>query len=210
MNKKQVREEARKLRISGNSYNQIIEKLKINKSTLHYWVRDIILTEEQVRNLPKSNGQKGGDSYRRIWEKKRIDVQNSYDPPMIDNDFLIGLSIYWGEGSKYNASIVELTNADVVMVRCFVNWIRKYFEHFEFIVRIQHHYPERESCIIDYWSTELGISRESFMKSGLLMDNGGRKNRHLNGIAKVGIKGKGSWIIRQKIEKSLKLLKNKI
>ncbi len=41
------KKKARKLRKKGKSYSEILKKVKVSKSTLSVWLRDIKLTAEQ-------------------------------------------------------------------------------------------------------------------------------------------------------------------
>lgn len=52
------KEEAIKLRLQGNSYSQIKSVLKVNKSTLSYWLKDFPLSEEKIQKLRDRNPQR--------------------------------------------------------------------------------------------------------------------------------------------------------
>lgn len=200
-----LRDEAVVLRKGGKSYTEISQALSVGKSTLHYWLKDIQLTDEQIKALPKAGGQ-GGRAYKKKWEEKREQVRNNYVPPLDDVQFIVGLVLYWGEGSKYDASTVEITNSDPCVVKAFVQWTRDYFGHDDFAIRVQHHCPEKDAEIRDFWANLLELPLSSFTKSNFLSVGSNRKNRCPNGIARVRVRGKG-WETKQKIEKSLEKLK---
>lgn len=63
MAKPLLRIKARKLREKGESVNKIAEKLGVSKSTASYWVRDIILSLNQLEKL-RSNSLKGAERGR--------------------------------------------------------------------------------------------------------------------------------------------------
>lgn len=47
----ELKQEAQKMRRNGISYNEIVSKLHIPKSTVSDWCKDVKLTKEQINNL---------------------------------------------------------------------------------------------------------------------------------------------------------------
>jgi len=154
----------------------------------------------------KRRGISGGEALKIIWIERREQVQNSYHPPLGDPGYLLGLALYWGEGTKYSHSEVSMTNSDPVILKTFVAWIKQFFDFHSFKIRVQHHNPQDDLTIRTFWASFLGI--DDFEKSNYLRRGSNRKNILPNGIARVKLSGKGSWEVRQKIEKGLNVLKN--
>lgn len=209
MSKPEAKKKARELRRSGRSYKQIAEELGVSKGSVSLWVGDILLSEKQKSDLPKSDGKVGGRVSQRIWEQRRREVKASYNPPMEDPDFILGLSLYWGEGSKHNESTVELTNSDPHILVYFVRWARKYFGAKSFSVRLQHHRPDDDDSMKKLWSKALKLPVTSFGKSTFLKTGSNRK-RVCDGIVRVRVVGDGTWEVRQKIQRAIEILKNRV
>ena len=55
MAKYELRIKARELRTSGESVRNITKKLTVSKGTASIWVRDIILTVDQLEKLRQKN-----------------------------------------------------------------------------------------------------------------------------------------------------------
>ena len=74
MAKSLLRLEARKLRKKGVSVKKIAKYLKVSKSSASRWVRDIVLTVEQLENLRKSSleGAERGRLRNALIQKDKI------------------------------------------------------------------------------------------------------------------------------------------
>jgi hypothetical protein len=208
MTRREDRELARELRRQGKSFSEIRKVVPASKGTLSYWLKGIELTEEQKKNLPKSStaGPKGGQKNKEKWEKRRQEVKDHYDPPLNDPRFMLGLALYWGEGSKYSKSVVQFTNSDADMLLVFLKWTERYFCHTEVRVRVQHHSPKTDDAVKQLWSERLGVSLEKFTQSTFLVPSEIRK-RMCDGIVRITLVGKDVWVIRQKIEKAIEISK---
>jgi hypothetical protein len=206
---KTKKEEAIELRKSGKSYNDIRRILGTPKSTLSNWLNDVELTrgqKDELLNRNIVNGKKRGNFTSGDWDKKRLNVYDSYEPPLDDVFFVFGLSMYWAEGHK-SLNELRMTNSDERILVLFVNWILKYFGDFSFVGGIYHHYPERDNEIKEYWASKIKIER--FYPSQIVLNNGSRKNVYLNGILSLTVIGKSKWIIKEKIRKSIDRLTEK-
>src|SRR3990172_10456311 len=97
------------LRKKGLSYSEILKKVPVAKSTLSDWLHSVGLSKKQKQRLT----EKKLASIRRGWEKVkkiRLDrTQNIFNKSKedisklkINKDslFLMGLMLYWAEGSK--------------------------------------------------------------------------------------------------------------
>src|SRR5579872_5044366 len=138
MAKYQLRLQARKLRSKGMSVKVISRKLGIAKSTASVWVRDIILSVEQLEKLQKRilKGAELG-RIRGAFVQKEKRVQQMLElkregiaqiGKLTDRELLlIGLALYWGEGSKKNRRL-QFCNSDPGMIQFMLFWFKKCFQ----------------------------------------------------------------------------------
>ena len=71
--KKDKKEEAIKLRKEGLSLNKISEELKVAKSSVSLWVRNVELSEQQIEYLEK----KGHNHESLLYKNNEIEKRNS-------------------------------------------------------------------------------------------------------------------------------------
>jgi hypothetical protein len=116
------------------SIKEIAAQVDISASTASRWLRDIVLTAEQLAALdarnPAINGQMTGA--RRLAEKARAaraDAQEHGRSLAALGDPLhrAGCMLYWAEGSK-SRNKVTFTNSDADMVRFFLRFLRECYE----------------------------------------------------------------------------------
>jgi orotate phosphoribosyltransferase-like protein len=100
-NKEQEKAIAKKLRQNeGLSIQRISEILKVSKSSVSLWVRDIILTEQQKTNLflNNKNACRNGEKIRQKAKNKRLGYhmkENFYDDIYLAWSFNCSFSIYY-------------------------------------------------------------------------------------------------------------------
>ncbi len=122
------------LRKEGNTYREILEKIPVAKSTLSSWLKSVGLAKPQMQRLTKKRleaGRRGGISRRiaREQEVRRLIGSGIHDVGRLSERelWLIGITLYWGEGSKqhaHNPSVgVIFSNSDAAMHRCFLKWL---------------------------------------------------------------------------------------
>ena len=95
---------------------EITERLDVSKSSVSIWVRDIELSKAQLDHLREKGLSRDVIEKRRATrlarEKDRRDkiitkARNSVLPISRKELFLVGIALYWGEGSKTRRGIVE-------------------------------------------------------------------------------------------------------
>ena len=129
--KSEQKQKARELRSKGLSNNDIAKELKVSKSSVSLWVRDIKLTPEQIQKLeqqnPIYNKQLCGAS---VIEKNAREIRLSYQEAgkikAKENNPLhqAGCMLYWAEGTK-SKNQCRFTNSDPEMVKLFVRFLRE-------------------------------------------------------------------------------------
>jgi len=148
-------------------------RIPVAKSSLSLWLRDLDLTTEQKRRLELRNtiGQKAGAKARhkqKVDKLKIIKADVKEEIPRLINDpfFIMGLSLYWAEGTKQKASHpaqpVAFANTDPRMLLIMRQWFAKYFElsNKGFAYRLHIHESANVDAASKEWANILSISRE--------------------------------------------------
>lgn len=172
-NKNIKKEQAEKLRLKGVSYGQISKKLKIPKSTLSLWLKDIPLSPEDKQRLYTKQVQmitSGNHSQKQRREKEvSIIVKNAeleIKKPITEEAYrLFGSALYWAEGSK--TKMFQMTNSDPYLILFWVKWVEKIFKvpPYKLTARLNIYPQQSEKQIKKFWSDLTGIPVKKFGKS---------------------------------------------
>ncbi|HEX2792717.1 MAG TPA: hypothetical protein VHO23_03310 [Candidatus Paceibacterota bacterium] len=172
------KEQARNLRLSGKSYKEVSEILRIPKSTLSGWfgksawsikIRDRLSGAAQatstVRLLDLNKMRR--NRLDQIYKDARKEAREELETLKYDPLFIAGLILYWGEGDKVSRGIVRLVNTDPSMIRLY----KMFLVHACGVPeeKIRAHitiYPDLdgEICTV-HWSETSGIPRRNFIKN---------------------------------------------
>lgn len=172
MARKLDKQKAIVLRKKGYSYSQIKDKLGINKSTLSGWLYDMPLSEKRIREL-RDFSPKRIERYRNTMQvKKETRLQEVYKKVSKDigqfskrEIFLLGLFLYWGEGTKTANSSTQLTNTNPAMLKFFIKWLDLLGVNKKDLKVKLHLYSDMDiKKSIIYWSKELKIPMNQFKK----------------------------------------------
>jgi hypothetical protein len=175
--KRNEKEKAIELRKAGLSYREIMEQLPIAKSTLSEWLRSVGLSKRQKQRLTEKKlaaAKRGGqakhqqrlDRTAAIIEKAKSEIG-----PLSDREiWLIGITLYWAEGSKEKdykpGSGMQFTNMDPAMICCFLRWLKNIcgIKKEDLIFEIYVHKTHRSRLveIINFWSQRIGVPSASF------------------------------------------------
>lgn len=163
------------MRINGSSFSQIKIVLKVPKSTLSLWVRDIprpkhlyyTNRKEWLGKIQKyaieANKKKRQLVLARIIEQaiKEAELADIFS---FSSQRIILAFLYWAEGSKSQG--VSFANTDPRLVLLFVTLLRKSFpiDESKFRVLLYLHYYHRENEMKKFWSTLLNIPESQFIK----------------------------------------------
>ncbi len=158
--------QAKELRKSGKSINQIADTLNVSRSTVSLWVRNIILTEQQKIQLLNNKSNNFKDNFS---EKKKIDarlIRKQYQEEgkiqAKKGELLhcMGCMLHWAEGAK-NKNVVSFTNSDVHMLKLFVSFLKKYYNVSSEQISLNINcFLNKEADIennVKYWIQELDI-----------------------------------------------------
>lgn len=134
--KNQERIDAVALRKQGLSYNEILSKVPVAKSTLSVWLKNVGIAKKQRQHLTekrKAAQKKAQETCRNtrikkedaIIAKAKSEVKNISQKEL----WLIGTTLYWAEGSKQKENNVSqgvsFGNSDPKMILLFHKWLRE-------------------------------------------------------------------------------------
>lgn len=189
--KREEKEKAIILRRKGLSYGEISQRLPVAKSTLSIWLRDIELTEKQLRRIHKKNLDIRRkfiqyNNFKRQESLRRKKVISSAAQEEIDRISrrelkLIGVALYWAEGRKISArgGSVRFTNSDAGMIKLIMRWFREICRvpESKFRLSIMIHDPKRLKTVERYWSRLTGIPLKQFIAPSLRISKTSQKKR---------------------------------
>jgi transcriptional regulator with XRE-family HTH domain len=192
----ELREKAIRLRKIGNSLNEIHGKLKVSKSTLSEWLRDVQLSESARKRLltkikigqlisaenKKSKSKKILDEYR-LSALREIRA-NNFNHITVK---VICALMYWCEGAKDYSYGVGFTNSDPRLVCTFLYLLRRSFsideKKFRPCVHLHQYHNQRKQ--IQFWSQATNIPEEQFIKLFLKKNTGKRVRKNYQGCIAI-------------------------
>jgi hypothetical protein len=131
--KDELRAKARELRVQGLTYNEIVAKLHVSKSSVSLWVRDLPrpVTEEEARRRRTEAARQYWLAEQPLRDAQRVaerDAAAAEIGDLTDRELLIaGAIAYWCEGLKnkpYRRSDrVVFMNSDPGLVRFFLRFL---------------------------------------------------------------------------------------
>jgi len=166
----EAQQKAVQLRREGQSIGRIAAKLGVAKSSVSCWVRDVMLTDQQLSTLTE-NSKRSLGFYEHLGDLKRsagTEARTKYQERGRElarqgfDLYLAGCMLYWSEGSKYRGSL-RFTNSDPDMIRLFMKFLRLCFpiEDTKATLAINAHLnnglTQRE--IEDFWLGVTGLGR---------------------------------------------------
>ncbi len=186
-NEKELKERVISLRKQGRSYGEIFKETNTPKSTLSYWLKGVKLKKEQRARLYSkqiiilSRGSKSQKKHR-AREVKKIIADSSLEIKLpLNNDYykLIGVALYWSEGSK--SKMMQITNSDPYLILFFVRWLKIVFNVSPLVLKASLNlYPQQnEVDTKQFWSDLTGIPVKNFGKTYFKPEGKGYKKNNL-------------------------------
>ena len=185
----ELKDKAISLRKKGKSIRDIEERLKIPRSTLSGWLKNIVLSKSQKKVLDKK-WRKALVLARRgsmLWhnqqklerlKKAELEADNVLNSIKIDKNSLdIALAmLYLGEGTK-KGDITSVGNSDPLILKFFVEGIIKNYNFDRNKIKCELHLraDQNQNIIKKYWSTELNIPLCNFLATSFDKRTVGRK-----------------------------------
>lgn len=79
---------------------------------------------------------------------------------------MLGIGLYWGEGVKSRSGQAALVNSDPEVIKLGKVWFQKIFSvadsSFRPYIYISEMHASRSKQIVQFWSKELGLSKDQF------------------------------------------------
>jgi len=195
--KDKERAEARRLRGEGMTINAIAEQLGVSKGSVSTWVRDVVLTDEQVAAidaLKDARNRKaqlaGGAANREKFLKLREQYQQSGREAARNGSRLhyAGCLLYWAEGAKARNKL-WFVNSDPEMMLLWMRFLREELHVEDEIITIQihvHSAGQIEPAEV-YWTDLLGLPRTALMKTQIKDGSDTRHNTLEYGVCAVNV-----------------------
>lgn len=170
---------ARELRREGLSIKAIARDLEVSHGSVSMWCRDIVLTDEQIRNLESNYrdpnyGKRLHNSLKqqgiRIEKTERLKREGVEEVGELSKRelLLVGIALYWAEGYKKDSQ-VGLGSSDPKMMQLYVRWLKECFDYstgdLMFRVTVNESHEYRIDQIVQYWADLFGIDKSDFQKS---------------------------------------------
>lgn len=215
--KRILKKKAQILRKKGRSYSEILKEIKVSKSTLSLWLREVNLTKTQSQRLTikkRRSAFLGGLAKRR----KRIDTVNKIislskkEIGAVNLESLkkIGAVLYWCEGAKQKetnvSQCVAFSNSDPKMINLFLLWLKSCLDVKKEKIKLEIYIHETKLKEIDkikeYWSKKISLPIEKLNKIYIKRskENTLRKKTGVNYFGLVRIKVKQSTNLNRKIQ----------
>jgi hypothetical protein len=170
MTKTSIKDRAIKLRQAGYSYNLIVEKICVSKSTLSVWLAEITYTPnkiviERIGNaraaVTKVKHAQKLASYSEAAKLAKQDVATFTKRDL----FILGLALYIGEGQKNDT--VGIINADPRIIQKAILWLQECYGVPEenFTLAIHLYSDNNRTASLQYWSEKTNIPLSQFGKT---------------------------------------------
>ncbi|PIR05964.1 MAG: hypothetical protein COZ30_00800 [Candidatus Nealsonbacteria bacterium CG_4_10_14_3_um_filter_36_16] len=199
--KLELKLQARNLRKRGLSIGRIEELLKVSRSSVSLWVRDIKLTKKQLEKLylNKNTGRLKGSiiaamnkikTREELTEKLMKEGKKEIGRLFKRDKFIAGVAMYFAEGAKGDKN-VSFSNTDPKAIKFMADWLRYFCNVPDKKIRaslyIHDNLNERRSR--QFWSKLIRIPLDQFGKSYIVKNNPHRlrKIKHIYGVLKITV-----------------------
>ncbi|MDP2788882.1 MAG: hypothetical protein Q8O46_02410 [bacterium] len=204
------------LRREGKTYSEILGAILVAKSTLGLWFKEVKLSKPEKQKFTEAKrlaSLRGGmaKKQQRIERQNRIflEAKSKIKSPSRYEFFLIGVCLYWAEGTKEKeyrpGSGVAFSNMDPKMIILFLKWLKiickvpKNMIGFEIMVHKSHKHKLLK--VRRFWSKTTGFPVSSFSKvyfKNSKIKKTKRKNvgEKYHGVLKVQVK-RSSDLVRK-------------
>ena len=191
------------LRKKGKSYQEIADILKMSKSTVSLWLKDLKWSQSLKQQLIEKSRVDSKIRMTRLSAARKADFDKHYleaekeatqeFAKLKENKlFITAISLYWGEGDKvFKNGIVRISNIDEKVLKVFNDFLQQIclvdIEKIRAGILL---YPDLDSkkCL-KFWSKEMKISEDRFFKSTVIQ--GRHKTKRLgNGVCIVSVHNK--------------------
>ncbi|MFA6427222.1 MAG: hypothetical protein WCW16_02110 [Candidatus Magasanikbacteria bacterium] len=196
------------LRKRGRSYTEISRATSVPKSTLSFWLSDIVLSHSAQEKIQKKGRQKSVRALIRrnkdqtTHAKQKAQQIREYFAKQIGKIsqrdlFMMGIALYWGEGYKKGAEgslwkCVDFTNSDPDMIRMMMRFFREicHVKEKDFRIQLAVHSQKQRKKALEYWQKIIGVPATQFIATSIVRSSAsrGKQKRYLtNGTVHVRV-----------------------
>lgn len=189
------------LRQKGKTYGEIEKILKLPKSTVAWWLRNIKISKslrEQILKRSKEKWRKNITAYNKIYAKIRsteaAKIREGYKEQgfqeiskeikkLSQKDLkLIGLALYWAEGNKASRNQTNFSNSDPFIIQTIMRFFREICKVSENKIKAKIHlYPQiNPKKATRYWSRITGLPAVQFTKPQIQISKASKRRRNPN------------------------------
>ena len=168
---RKLKEKALEMRKRGLSYSQIRSEVKVSKSTLSLWLRNLPLSRKRISELRDNSAVRIEKCRNTKAIKRQVRLDEVYKKvsgnigdvkKLTEREiFLCGLFLYWGEGSKTNMYSVEITNTDPSMIKFALLWFSVIgINKKDIALRLKVYKDTNHTETIRFWSNLLCLKKK--------------------------------------------------
>lgn len=199
--KLELKLKAQTLRKRGLSIKEIQRQLKVSRSSVSLWVREIKLTQKQIKKL-YFNKKKGKLKGSYIAAMNKIKTREELIKKLIREGrkeigrlskrdrFIAGIAMYYGEGGKTDGD-VSFANSDPRLIRFMIGWFREFCDisNKKFRGNLYIHDNLNEGRAKKFWSDLTKIPCSQFTKTYVVKNNPYRlrKVKHVFGVFRIKV-----------------------
>ncbi len=179
------------LRKIGHSLSEIMLVVPKGKATIHKYIKNIVLSKKYKAILEKKQrGSRNKIESKKEWELSRIFVKEKLGKLTKRDLILISGMLYWGEGNKkYELNII---NSDPLLMRIFIMGLMVLGVSKDRIkISIRLYSDLDESVSVEYWTKQLGLSRENLVSISYV--DGKKKGKLPYGMCRLRVQRGGLY-----------------
>jgi hypothetical protein len=214
----QEKERAIEMRKKGYSYKEIMAEVKVAKSSLSLWLKDLPLTEYEKKALKQrrhSNISRGRIKLAGILRSRRLakeavwlnEAKVTFQNFKSDPFFHTGIALYWAEGTKRCNQLLFI-NSDPEMIECIVCWLETFlgYSRQELRYRLFIHKPYAHENLERFWMSVLGTSAAQQTKTIYKPTNYGVKKRpNYKGCLRIEVPKSKELLCKMKFWQSMQV-----
>jgi hypothetical protein len=168
----ELRNMAIEMRKEGMSYSQIKQEIRVSKSTLSTWLKDMPLSNERINELRGWSERRVERcrNTKRLKHEARLDTVYNSSANLIGNlsgreIYIAGLFLYWAEGTKASPGRVEIANTDPKMLQFFIHWFElQNIDRSNIRVKLHLYTDMNIEEETSFWEETLKLSKTQFQK----------------------------------------------
>ena len=148
------------------SVSEIARFLQCSESKINYWLSKYKVSKRTISEAIYIKHNPTGDPFKII------------EPSTLEESKLLGfgLGLYWGEGTKADINSVRLGNTDPNLIKKFLDFLTKICnvssQKIRFGLQVFSDIDPHEA--LDYWSNEIGFSKDHFLPSVVISPTQGK------------------------------------